>query len=204
VDKCEQYLAPPPDNLSFTTVDTEQTPNRSLLSNGGQRWQGLKDTDAEEEAYFNGSDNEDENFPHATLKSMSNGASPLKPLVDYPEDEDDENMDSASNEQESADRPQETIETQSPPQQASVDSAPPPPERLSEKRRRQEDDEDELTKLSSHPKRRSSIGSTGNTTSNVSQALRRKRSINSGKDGPPKKISISLAVKPGDTQLDGE
>ncbi|KAK5241460.1 Platinum sensitivity protein, partial [Cryomyces antarcticus] len=43
---------------SFTTQEAD-TPNRGVI-NGGQRWQGLKDTDAEEEAYFNGSDGDDE------------------------------------------------------------------------------------------------------------------------------------------------
>jgi protein phosphatase-4 regulatory subunit 3 len=202
MDKCEVYLAPPQDNLSFTTVDTE-TPNRSLLSNG-QRWQGLKDTDAEEEAYFNGSDNEEENFSPATLKSTPNGASPLKPLVDYPEDEEDDIMDAENHEEESADRPQETIETESPPHTTSREPSPLPPERLSEKRRREEEDEDELVKLSTQPKRRSSVGSTSSTASTASQVLRRKKSISSGKDGPPKKISISIAVKSGNSQADTE
>jgi hypothetical protein len=40
-----------PDETSFSTQGGE-TPNRSLVA-GGQRWQGLKDADAEEEAYFN-------------------------------------------------------------------------------------------------------------------------------------------------------
>ena len=201
IDKYEKYLAPPPDNLSFTSVETEQAPNRGLIP-GGQRWHGgLKDQDAEEEAYFNSSDNEEEDEQFSsTLKPITNGASPMKPLVDYPDDDDD-GMDILAQDM-SPDQPRETIE----PTSAAREQAVIPPERLAEKRRREEDDEDELGKLTTQPKRRSSsIGSVGSNTSTHSQTLRRKKGINSGKDGPPKKITIAaLAAKSGNASADSE
>jgi len=198
IDKYEKYMAPPPESISFTSVETE-APNRVLVNGGGQRWQGLKDTDAEEEAYFNGSDNEDEDQFTTGPKPVPNGASPLKPLVDYPEDDDD-NMDILAQDT-SPDQPRETIESPTP-----VREQPQPlSERLSEKRRREEDEEDELTKLTTQTKRRSSsIGSATSSVSTHSQTLRRKKSISSGKDGPPKKISIALAVKSGNTSAEAE
>jgi len=198
IDKYEKYMVPAPENISFTSVDTE-TPNRGIVNGGQQRWQGLKDADAEEEAYFNGSDDEDEQFPPLVKPPVANGASPLKPLVDYPDDDDDGTMDILAQDT-SPDQPRQTIEsTSAPPEQTPV------PERLAEKRRREEDEEDELSKLSTQTKRRSSsISSIGSAVSTHGQTLRRKKSISSGKDGPPKKISISLAVKSGNTPADGE
>jgi protein phosphatase-4 regulatory subunit 3 len=198
IDKYEKYTAPPPENMSFTSVDTEQTQSRAVV-NGG-RWQGLKDADNEEEAYFNGAgDEEEEDEFSAIAKSKPNGASPIKPLVDYPDDDDDGTMDILAQDT-SSDHPRETIEPLTKEQQLA-----PVPERLAEKRRRDEDEEDELTKLSAQPKRRSSsISSVGSAPSTHGQTLRRKKSISSGKDGPPKKISISLAVKSGNAQSESE
>ncbi|KAF2084093.1 DUF625-domain-containing protein [Saccharata proteae CBS 121410] len=90
----EQMHEPPVPTAesSFASQD-DNTPVRHTI-NGGQRWQGLKDTDAEEEAYFNGSDDEDEAQTTSSAavagKAAQNGASPAKPLVDYPDEDDDE------------------------------------------------------------------------------------------------------------------
>jgi protein phosphatase-4 regulatory subunit 3 len=200
IDKYEKYVAPPPESLSFTSVETEATNNRGMVVNGGRGWQGLKDTDAEEEAYFNGPDDEDDDHFSSVLKPITNGASPLKPLVDYPEEDDDDQMDILAQDT-SPDQPRETIESPTPNGKQAI----PPSERLPEKRRREEDEEDELTKLTTQTKRRSSsISSAGSAVSTHGQTLRRKKSINSGKDGPPPKISIALAVKSGNASADAE
>ena len=89
LNKYDQLTAPV-DELSFTTVETEQTATRPVLANG-QRWQQLKDLDAEEEAYFNSEDNDDDELLSPTpAKPIANGASPLKPIVDYPEDDEED------------------------------------------------------------------------------------------------------------------
>lgn len=62
--------------------------------NGHSRWSGLREADETEEAYFNTSDDEDELAgPGLSQKDekLTNGTgSPMKPLVDYPDDEDDD------------------------------------------------------------------------------------------------------------------
>jgi protein phosphatase-4 regulatory subunit 3 len=199
IDKYEKYVAPPPENLSFTSVETE-APNRQIVVNGGQRWQGLKDADAEEDAYFNGPDDDDDDHFSSVLKPIANGASPLKPLVDYPDDDDNDDQMDILAQDTSPDQPRETIESPTPNGKQAI----PPSERLPEKRRREEDEEDELAKLTTQPKRRSSISSVGSAVSTHGQTLRRKKSINSGKDGPPAKISIALAVKSGNASADAE
>ncbi|KAI9804447.1 MAG: hypothetical protein M1825_001346 [Sarcosagium campestre] len=86
----------------------EMVHNRAHI-NGGQRWQGVKEMDAAEEAYFNSSDDEDElsssntttnatgttnnnasiTSPNFRGKPKTNGVpTTLKPLVDYPDDDD--------------------------------------------------------------------------------------------------------------------
>jgi protein phosphatase-4 regulatory subunit 3 len=199
IDKYETFTASVPDNVSFTTVDTEQTPIRGPIING-QRWHGIKDTDAEEEAYFNGSDDDDENRysgEDSSPAGKANGSS-SKPLVNYPEDDEDElGMDVPASADQVQNRASDEDTTSTPGTRASRGQTPPPPERLSEKRRREEDDEDELGKLSSAPKRRSSIGSNASIPPSGGPTLRRaKSSVASGKENANKKISISLAVKP--------
>ncbi|KAF5863094.1 Platinum sensitivity protein [Aspergillus alliaceus] len=204
----------------------EGTPVRRIQPNG-QRWQGVREMDAAEEEYFNTSDDEDEwqhdNGANATMASqMQNGsASPVvKPLVDYPDDDDEDAMDTKpeSNEElkqqllrrEGTSTPDAVTEsfTEAPstPVSSTVQT---PPERLSEKRRREEeDDDDELVKLSSGPKRRSSTSSPGNAG-----MLRKKRSVSIGSlpaadkgatqgvlgtvtgSTPPKRIAINLSSK---------
>jgi protein phosphatase 4 regulatory subunit 3 len=194
-----EQLVAPADELSFTTVETEQTPNRPMLING-QRWQhALKDMDAEEEAYFNAEDNDDEDaLSPSPAKPVANGASPLKPLVDYPDD-DDEEIDLPGEEPIILNGDHEADDTV---QQKTRDETPPPPERNAEKRRRVDDDEDELGKLSSpQPKRRTSSGNLPSSSEpspapTHTHMLRRKRKLSVNKDGAQKKITISLAVKP--------
>jgi protein phosphatase 4 regulatory subunit 3 len=198
LEKYDQIMAPVPDELSFTTVETE-TPTRTLPTNG-QRWQGLKD-DHEEEAYFNTSDNEeDEALSPPLSRPVPNGQSPFKPLVDYPEDDEEFALDSepvANGTVAPVPAPEER------PKESTRHETPPPPERLAEKRRREDDDDDELGKLSSQPKRRTSIGSTASNAS-TGPTLRRKRSLSSNKDGSGKKITISFAVKAENAQVDGQ
>lgn len=205
IDKYEKFIAPLPDNLSFTSVETEQTPSSRQVLNGAAppgRWQGLSDADNDEQSFFNGSEHsvDEDESQLAVLKPMANGASPLKPLVDYPADDEDD-MDILASE---APRPVEN-------------AAPPPPEREKKRAREDSDEEDELAKMGGGQpsKRRSSASSKekekeGGTVSStatgfgnnstappVAQAptrqLRRKHSIN--KDGSSKKVSVSLAVK---------
>ncbi|KAF2144112.1 uncharacterized protein K452DRAFT_153248 [Aplosporella prunicola CBS 121167] len=191
---------------SFASTETE-TPGRHTIG-GGQRWQGLKDADAEEEAYFNTSDDEEETtLPEDPAAAKpANGASPARPLVDYPEDDDDA-MDVLQEDQ-PAPTSEQPATSATPPNSSSPQTSPtrertplatPPPERLSEKRRREEDEEDELGKIASQTKRRSSsssgAGSKGSPSNGKSGLLQRKNSLK--KDGPHKKIAISLAVKSG-------
>lgn len=180
--------------------ENEMTPTRSGTKvNGNQRWQGLKE-DAAEEAYFNTSDDEDElSAPESTKPEphLTNGASPLlKSLVDYPDDDLEDAMDTDST--------LKGDEERSPPT-----SLPPvahsPPERLSEKRRRQEDDdEDALGKLSQPKRRTSSMSSVGSSGSNG--VLRRKKGFSDrNRDSPTgaKKIEISFGAKK-EREGDGE
>lgn len=220
-------VGPGPDfNQSYSSVDTEPatvTPHHGMV-NGG-RWQGLKDADAEEEAYFNGEDEDQEALAvnkEEVAKPTVNGANPLsKPLVDYPLDDEEDAMDILATDAvpgkntaphaENGDMAGKHVDD---PEDQALDEqqkqAPtPPPERIAEKRRREEDDEDELGKLSitgGSNKRRSSSSASSDVSvptqsGNAPQSmhfLRRKKSNLSNKDAAgPRKISISLAVKGG-------
>ncbi|KAJ5716485.1 hypothetical protein N7493_008396 [Penicillium malachiteum] len=195
----------------FSNED-DSTPRRMPLN--GQRWQGVKEMDAAEEDYFGTSDDEDDwhqDNRAAIAASTSNGSTPAdKPLVDYPDD-DDEDEDAMDTKPEAlstqplqaesttaVDAPGETGS-----EAGSTSSSPaqtPPPERLAEKRRREEEDEDELMKLAAGPKRRSS------TSSNSGAGfLNRKKSLSIGPIGTgekgtgilggtaPKRIAINLS-----------
>lgn len=101
----QMHYVPPATENSFSTQAAE-TPNRSVLETSA-RWNGgLKELDADEEAYYNTSDNEDDDenmLPVATVPS-SLATVPLlrlKPLVAYPEDDDDDPMDLLSSASES-------------------------------------------------------------------------------------------------------
>ncbi|TKA29865.1 hypothetical protein B0A50_03229 [Salinomyces thailandicus] len=81
------------DDSSFTTQ--EGTPR---VVNGRQAFSGLREMDNDEEAYFDDiEDDEEVGLPIADGKGergLPNGAaSPAKPLVNYPEDEDEDAMD---------------------------------------------------------------------------------------------------------------
>lgn len=192
------------------------TPGHAKI-NGNHRWQGVKEMDATEEAYFNTSDDEDEIL--SKKKPLNGSTSLLKSLVDYPDDDEDA-MDtkpsardplSSSSPQSlksEATSPSTPTSTSTSPSTAKHSPAIPqtPPERLSEKRRREEDDEeDELGKLSITKRRSSSLSSTTSPHSNFSpnsnNVLKRKKGFTTSvgnRDLPNnsgKKIEISLAVK---------
>ena len=205
-----QDFNPEMDTTLFSN-DGGSTPNRHSKVNGNNtRWQGVKEMDAAEEAYFNTSDEEDE--VTSRKKPLQNGASPpsslLKSLVDYPDDDEDA-MDTnkpaplsgPSTPQPSSHKPdprnQDASSSSSSPAPASPTpststSGPStplvatPPERLSEKRRREEDDEeDELGKLSVTKRRSSSVGATSLAGHTL---LRRKKGFAigaAGKDSSP-------------------
>lgn len=199
------------DNPLFSQ-DDDRSPTRPRLIDN-PRWQGSKEMDPTEEAYFNTSDDEDDTPPR---RRPSNGASPLlKPLVDYPDDDEDV-MDTKAAPPEAGppspytlrSDPSSPSTTSSSPPSASPLSTPPlptprtPPERLAEKRRREEDEEeDELGKLTISKRRSSSMSSIASSvTSNLSNSfLRRKKGLatSHSKNSPSvgKKIEISLAVK---------
>ena len=186
------------ENTLFSN-DSTSTSIRTPNVNGNQRWQGVKEMDAVEEAYFNTSDDEEESSPKSALSkaAKTNGVttSPmLRSLVDYPDDDDDDvSMDTALS---------EAVDLSTKPElEPSPMLQTPPPERLSEKRRREEDnDEDELGKLSSSKRRNSgpsasSFGSTANHNT-----LKRKKAFKNDRDSPfngpsPKKIEISLSAQ---------
>jgi protein phosphatase 4 regulatory subunit 3 len=192
---------------SFTSVDSE-TPARQLgMVNGGKWGQGLKEPDPDQEAYFNGSDDEDDGLPNA--EKPINGASPVRPLVNYPDDDGEDEMDilatsAASNSPHTISSSTQTQESPKTPKSNSGS----PPERISEKRRREEDEEDELlvTMSSSSSKRRASLNS--NASSGSLKSLRRKSpNIPSTKEsaGGPKKISLSLPPKSGsEEEIEGK
>ena len=191
-----QGFNPDADTTLFSN-DSTGTPNRTASVNGNQRWQGVKEMDAVQEAYFNTSDDEDEPLPKSALPkaAKTNGVttSPmLKSLVDYPDDDED-SMDTTS---------PEPVDLGSKPElEPSPMLQTPPPERLSEKRRREEDnDEDELGKLASTKRRNSgsSSSSLGNAVGH--NTLKRKKGFKNERDPPSngpstKKIEISLSAK---------
>jgi protein phosphatase-4 regulatory subunit 3 len=197
-------------NMETSFLEAEEETPKRPETGRGSRWEtGIKDLDAAEEEYFNTSDDEEDTpVKSPSSRASVNSASPLsKPLVDYPSDEENENIgtdvstgilpaatSTAPESSKSKDAEGEIVLTRT------SSSAQTPPERLSEKRRREEDEDDELGKLSYH-KRRSSSSSVASNTSNT---LRRKKSFTSGRDSGgsasgPKKIAISLspAIKTG-------
>jgi protein phosphatase-4 regulatory subunit 3 len=188
---------------SFTSVDSGTSVRHvDMLVNGGKWGQGLKELDADEEAYFNGSDDDDDVL---TNGGKVNGASPVRPLVNYPDDEenDEDEMDILATSTPSASPSKPSTATQSPttPHTRSTTRAnsannKTPPERISEKRRREEEEEDELlANLPSSEKKRKAPLQTSSSTESL-QKLRKKNSMSSAKDsGAPKKITISIPLK---------
>ncbi|KAF2652711.1 DUF625-domain-containing protein [Lophiostoma macrostomum CBS 122681] len=194
---------------SFTSVESD-TPARNVgMVNGGKWGQGLKEADADEEAYFNGSDDEDDGLPQPV---KMNGASPVRPLVNYPDDENDEDeldilatsAPSASPHTSSQATQTQESPTTSPLSKANATS---PPERISEKRRREEDEEDELlASLSTTGVKRRASTSSNASTGSFKSLRHRKNSISSAKDsgGGPKKISLSIPLKSGGEGGEGD
>lgn len=223
-------------------------PGRMGLVNGG-RWQGLRESDAEEEAYFNSSDNEDDDIdPLSTIAvghpagskenrvtNVTNGVHPARPLVDYPDDDEEDDIDAlamsedatSTDEQQAQEQTQQDDASDSHPETPITTSTPSTPLPELKRRRDEDEEEDELSKLSSSTKRRSSSfssvksdastksshnnsnnnDSNGGSTVGAGGPLRRKKSINSGKDGGgagPKKIAISLAVKSAEGKAEGD
>lgn len=152
--------------------------------------------DQAEEEYWNTSDPEDEDAqttkPVDTVASINGSATPSKPLVDYPSDEEgDENADSGgpSDRQLKDGERQETTLSR----ETGLGNVP-PPERLSEKRRREEDDEDELGKLMQNKRRNSHSASPSPSSSPSSGVIRRRKSFTTGSgNATPRKIAISLS-----------
>ncbi|KAL8639845.1 MAG: hypothetical protein Q9228_003165 [Teloschistes exilis] len=195
------------DDPTLFSQNPDGTPNRGTV-NGNNRWQGVKEMDAAEEAYFNEEDEEDELASKgvATKKpAMVNGAPTLaRSLVDYPDD-DEEPMDVDKQVKEGkADRASVPSVDEGSRSRLPVPSTP-PPEKLSEKRRREEDEEeDELGKLSTSKRRSSSVSSSNSDislSSSSGNVLRRKKAFSASnhKDstGSHDKIKISLSSKAG-------
>ncbi|KAL4884115.1 component of IIS longevity pathway SMK-1-domain-containing protein [Aspergillus karnatakaensis] len=199
-----------------STLYSQEEATPVLKAPPSGRWQGVKEMDPAEEEYFNTSDDEEEQDQTGTPTSLSqaqipNGsASPsVKSLVDYPDDDDEDNdaMDTnpESSTQNQQIKPNDTTNEDAPADPEEPPSTPTsqiittPPERLSEKRRREEEDDDELIKLSAGPKRRSSTSS-----STGSAGLRRKRSgslgsgsAGSGEKGANARGEIGTGSSPG-------
>lgn len=135
----------------------------------------------------------------------------VKPLVDYPDDDDEDAMDTKPEDPEQPADGQPLVmadvQVEDSPEAAATPASPtqnaPVPERLAEKRRREEEDEDELVKLATGPKRRSSTSSNSSAGS-----INRKKAMSIGSFGSaekgglganaaPKRIAINLgpAVK---------
>lgn len=149
----------------------------------------------------------------ATADEPSSETAPavVKPLVDYPDDDDEDIMDTKPEgaEQQPVTSPTETS--------TEVPASPPiqnPPERLAEKRRREEEDDDELSKLTAGPKRRSSTS--GNSGAFI---MNRKKSQSAGSladnnaspgvlnrvtSAAPKRIAINIGstAKPSISETD--
>ncbi|KIV88156.1 hypothetical protein PV10_09080 [Exophiala mesophila] len=207
----DQLTHEPPqeDRTLFSQPELAFPPSRT---HGSDRWPGIGEMDASEEEYFNGSDDDEDEtledqvvgetadnlsermeWHRKRMKSevMNGGASPIsKPLVDYPDDDEDESMESKATAAEDTSQISESgnavssledkststksLEPSPEIKSAAETDSQAPPERLAEKRRRQDDDDDdELGKLSSGSKRRNSASSASSLASQGS--LRRKK-----------------------------
>lgn len=190
-DQTQGYTA----NMDFLIDDSDELGRKPPP---GSRMMEHINIDPAEEEYWNTSDPEDEDEqPQRTAEktpATTNGSvTPGTPLVDYPSDEDDENVDP------NAPRPDTEPSKGSEDADITVSSESShtlvsPPERIAEKRRREEDDEDELDKLSQNKRR----NSTSAPSSPASQGIARRRksfSPGSGNAGQgPKKMTISLST----------
>lgn len=128
----------------------------------------------------------------------------MKPLVDYPDDDDDEDVMDAN--AESVTKPAVDLPerggSEAPLTPVSTTSLPSPPERLSEKRRREDEDDDELVRLAWGPKRRSSNASAGSKFRGNPNEPKATSEANST-PSTPKKIAINLGSKSTPTSPKG-
>lgn len=207
----DQLTADKPEIEHTLFSQDEDSPSVGRQNLNG-RWQGIPEMGPDEEHWYDASDDDEdahvdeddaERLQWSKRKELVNGStSPAnKPLVDYPDDDDDVDdllMDPKPDstpqtpltpESETADSPDTTgvatsKQLQPSPEIRSVADAASelhnPPERMAEKRRRQEDEEeeDELGKLSTGVKRRNS--SSGSSTSSLlsqGTGLKRKKSF---------------------------
>lgn len=193
-DQTQGYTA----NMDFFIDDSEEMGRRPPP--GSKMMEHLSMDPAEEE-YWNTSDpeDEDEQPQHTAEKTpaTTNGSvTPGTPLVDYPSDEDDENVDpNATSPVPAAEPSKGSEDTDLPAGSESSQGLVSPPERLAEKRRREEDDEDELDKLSQNKRRNST--SAPSSPANQGLANRRRKSFTPGSGNAnqgPKKIAISLST----------
>ncbi|KAJ5388602.1 hypothetical protein N7509_011143 [Penicillium cosmopolitanum] len=209
-----------------TLFSQEEASSARRIPLNGQRWQGVKGLDADEERYFEAGDDDDEDEwttqddRGSLAVGTPNGSSPLmvKPLVDYPDDDDDEDTmdttkpDDVANHAQSEPLSVADVEEEAGSNPPSPAQTPPAPERLAEKRRRDDEDEDELVKLAAGPKRRSSTSS--NSSAGI---LNRKKNLSIGSTGSeksagnlsgiasaaPKRIAINLGpAKTATTEAD--
>ncbi|KAJ5908277.1 hypothetical protein N7495_000959 [Penicillium taxi] len=163
---------------------------------GAQRWQGVKEMDAAEASYFDGPDDEDQWVAQIYRQKPTNGSeSPVvKPLVDYPDDddEDDDAMDTKSEGVTDQPLQAQSLDAVDNPSTLPVLPVLPVPERLSEKRRREEEDDDELVKLAGLGLKRRNSNSSNSSTAGAN----RKKTMTIGsldKSGkPPKRIAIKM------------
>ncbi|KAF6842045.1 suppressor of mek1 [Colletotrichum plurivorum] len=179
--------------------ESEEDPTRRM-ANPHSRLAEQISVDAEQDDYFNTSDDEETTESKAfdkvqPVNGSAESTTSSKPLVDYSSDEEaDENADpevlpTSGEKADGADAISDT---------SSETSSVAPPERLSEKRRREEDDDDELGKLMQNKRRNSS--SAGSNASMASGMVRRKKSFaDRSNSAAPKKIAISISpsVKTG-------
>ncbi|CAI7613408.1 unnamed protein product [Penicillium pancosmium] len=197
-----------------TLFSQEEASSARRIPLNGQRWQGVKGLDADEERYFEAGDDDDDDEwttqddRGSLAVGTPNGSSPLmvKPLVDYPDDDDEDTMDTTKpddvvNHAQSEPLSVADVEEEAGSNPPSPAQTPPAPERLAEKRRRDDEDEDELVKLAAGPKRRSSTSS--NSSAGI---LNRKKNLSIGSIGSekgagnlsgiasaaPKRIAINL------------
>ena len=188
----------------------DDSPSMNRMQGNG-RWQGIPEMDASEEDYFNTSDDdEDPALEEEPVKewaermqwhrhqkrlrpeTVNGGASPVtKSLVDYPDDDEDEVMDSKStftpqipltpesekeNSPDFRSTPEKRLQPSPDIRSATESDLQHAPERITEKRRRQEEEEeDELGKLSTGIKRRNSSSSNSSLASLGS--VKRKKSF---------------------------
>ncbi|KAJ5165108.1 uncharacterized protein N7500_006938 [Penicillium coprophilum] len=171
-------------DTALFSQDDSNAPRRIPLN--GQRWQGAREMDPAEEDYFNTSDDEDEWTQDRAATTDEASSEPLsavvKPLVDYPDDDEEDIMDTK-------------------PEGAEQQSV---AKRLAEKRRREEEDDDELSKLTagSGPKRRSSTSSNSgafiinrkNSASSLTDKNASPAALNRVTSTAPKRIAINIGL----------